>query len=57
MHGILAPEPWISKQEKPEPMFSKHVSKHNKTLQAAYTSENISKLQEWSAKTTSKTQQ
>ena len=57
MHEILAPEPWISKQEKPEPMFSKHVSKHNKTLQAAYTSENISKLQEWSAKTTSKTQQ
>ena len=31
MHGILAPEAWISKQEKPEPMFSKHVSKHNET--------------------------
>ena len=36
MHGILAPEAWISKQEKPVPMFSKHVSKHNKTLQPAY---------------------
>ena len=36
MHGILAPEAWISKQEKPVPMFSKHVSRHNKTLQPAY---------------------
>ena len=36
MHGVLAPEAWISKQEKPVPMFSKHVSRHNKTLQPAY---------------------
>ena len=27
---------WISKQEKPVPMFSKQVSRHNKTLQPAY---------------------
>ena len=31
MHGILAPEAGISKQEKPVPLFSKHVSRHNKT--------------------------
>ena len=36
MHGVLAPEAWISKQEKPVPMFSKHVSRHDKTLQPAY---------------------
>ena len=36
MHGILAPEARFSKQDKPVPMFSKHVSRHNKTEQPAY---------------------
>ena len=30
MHGILAPEDGISKQEKPVPMFWKHVFRHYK---------------------------
>ena len=36
MHGNLAPEAWISKQEKPVPMFSKQVFRRNKTLQPVY---------------------
>ena len=36
MHAILATEAWISKHEKPVPMFSKQVSRLNKTLQPAY---------------------
>ena len=44
MHGILAPEAWISKQEKPVPMFSKQVSIDITRPYNLLKSENISKF-------------